>query len=117
MSPALETILIVIGSMSLGTLIPMFWKKVLNTKYITEEDLKSNICPGCTKDMEALKSSIISSTTEERRADMKHFKEGVEEKLARILGVLLVIALKKEGEALSQEDRDKIIGLVTGQKA
>jgi len=91
-----------------------FLKKTISTKYITSQDLNAK-CSGCNRDMKVLKDEIVQATTEERRAEMKRFKDDVHDKLSKIMGVLLIIALKKEGEALSQDDRDKVIALITGQ--
>ena len=117
MSATIETIIIVLASLSMGSLIPMFWKKVLGTPYLTKKELTETICPGCSKDMNALKENILRATTEDRRKDMQHFKEDVHDKLSKIMAVLLIMALKKEGEEMSAEDRTRIIEMVAGQKA
>lgn len=115
----IEMLVVFIGGGVITWLIRAFLNHTIGTKYMTFADFSEAMkqkCTSCEKDTATLKADILHATTEERRADMKHFKEGVEEKLSKIMGILLIVALKKEGEALKQEDRDKIIDLVTERK-
>lgn len=114
-----EMVVVFVGGATITWVINAFLKRTVGTKYMTLADLTDILtqkCSSCAKDTKALKADILFSATEERRSDMKHFKDGVEEKLSKIMGVLLVMALKKDGEALKVEDRDKIIELVTERK-
>ena len=113
-------IVIFIGGGIAMWLVSAFLKKTVGTRYMTFSDfdksLKAN-CMSCSKDAALLKEEIVQATTEERRADMKHFKDDIHDKLSKIMGILLIIALKKEGESLTVGERTQVIDLVTGQKS
>lgn len=108
----IEMVVVFVGGATITWAINAFLKKTVGTKYMTLADLNDALAQRCA----SCKTDIINTTTEDRRSEMKHFKDGVEEKLSKIMGVLLVMALKKDGEALKVEDRDKIIELVTERK-
>ena len=116
MESAVILTVVALLSASAGTLIPMFWKRVVGTNYLTEIDLKTKICVGCNKDLEKLKADILHATTEDRRTEMKNFKDDVHDKLSKIMGIMLVLALKEEGKTLTSEERNQIIQMATGQK-
>jgi len=109
-----ETLGIVIASLSLGYLVPMFWKRVIGTTYLTEHELKKRVCASCNTNMGIMKAEILTATTEDRRHEMKAIKADMNDKLSKIMAVLLIIALKKEGESLTDAERNRIINLIAG---
>jgi hypothetical protein len=111
-----QLILVAIVSASLGSLVPMFWKKVIGTKYLTLTELKANVCTSCNKDLEKLREDVLHATTEDRRTEMKQLKDDMNDKLSKIMGIMLVLALKEEGRALTADERQEIIKMATGQK-